>query len=263
MSSSTSPAQNHASSPLASVSPLSAGASPAVMPNSSPIQSNTSTGSASVSPASSPQRPKRIRFNIKTSTLLKSPLVNQTKKPSISTLQRSLKLRIVGEDFRLRRRHDLACLQYKRSCAFDGQLRSQQAELQILAHIAESDCHPTCLEDSSAVALAEAALKALISEEVALQLKVQEARLYAECLQDDLDNIQARVRDAHHQLASTLAICRTNCLGSTKKPFSTAHITLEDEEPLPSLSQAHSEGSSSSVEKEGGGEEEVTDQGLA
>lgn len=121
--------------------------------------------------------------------------------------QRDSRLRLVAEEFRIKRLQELHLIIRRRVSSEEEHLKKQRQELSTLLYAEEqglgSGCHT--LEPQVALALARATRDALAAEEEAAKLRIEECEQHLETLKDAAEDAHARVEDANYQVGQVLS----------------------------------------------------------
>lgn len=114
-------------------------------------------------------------------------------------------MRLVGEEFRIKRLQDLHGIIFSCVSLEEELLKKQQQELLTLLY-AEEQGGCNSLDPQVALALARATRDVLTVEEEAAKLRILECEQLLETLKDAADDAHARVADANCQIGQILSI---------------------------------------------------------
>lgn len=123
-----------------------------------------------------------------------------------SGFQQDNRLRLVAEEFRIKRLRELHVIIRKRVSSEEEHLKKQHQELQTLLYAEEQGSGCNTLDPQVALALARATRDALTAEEEAAKLRILECEQLLETLKDAAEDAHARVDDANNQIGQILSI---------------------------------------------------------
>jgi hypothetical protein len=114
-------------------------------------------------------------------------------------------MHLAGKEFRVRRQGTFHRSSHSRAVAEEDQSQEQAKELKLLMLASQKGLNWTVLDPQLALALARAVRDTLMAEEKTAKLRILECENLLATLKDTLDNSQARVEDAHQQIASVIS----------------------------------------------------------
>lgn len=125
--------------------------------------------------------------------------------PRSSGFQQDSRLRLVGEEFRIKRLRDLQGIIRRRVSLEEDHLKKQQQELLTLLYAEEQGGGCNSLDPQVALALARASRDVLTAEEEVAKLRILECEQLLETLKDAADDAHARAEDANCQIGQILS----------------------------------------------------------
>ncbi len=164
---------------------------------------------------------RSIRIQVKPSILLKSPITripgevtlffypadyhSNARNKKSSCVHRDKTLRLVSEEYQIRRRRDFKQLSRKRLLAEEVQGEKEHAEIVLLMRAADKGLSYTELDPQDALLLARAARDVVSAESRSADLRVKECELLLETLKDAAEQARTTWSEANDQVGTILA----------------------------------------------------------